>query len=158
MTGSKRTVCSLKPSFLAKNVDLWRSARASRGRRGLHGTLLAARRRTSCLLAVSQPHKQCYGASSSHPTSLLPAPEIDIFSQFGPSQEEFANRVLATRLHNNKARPELASTDRINQVLLWRARSATHANKPGPSLAHTATYRTAMTSISTSAPLGKAAT
>lgn len=105
---------NLRPPFLAKNVDLWQSARASRGRRGLHGTLLADRRRTSCLLAVSQPHKQCYGASPSHPASLLPAPEIDIFSQFGPSQEEFANRASATRLHNNKARPEPASPDRTN--------------------------------------------
>lgn len=42
-------------------------------------------------------------------------PEIDIFSQFGPSQEEFANRASATRLHNNKARPELASPDRITK-------------------------------------------
>ena len=110
------------------------------------------------LLTVLQPRKLRYGASPSHPAPLLPSPEIDIFSQFGPSQVEFANRASATRLHNNKARPELASPDRINQVLLWRARSAAHANKPGPSPAHTATYRTAMTSISTSAPLGKAAT
>ena len=42
-------------------------------------------------------------------------PEIDIFSQFGPSQKEFANRASAARLHNNKARPEPASPDRITK-------------------------------------------
>ena len=70
-----------RPS-LAKNVDLWQSARASRGCRGLHGAPLADRRRVSCLITVPQPRKLRYGASPSHPASLLPSPEIDIFSHF----------------------------------------------------------------------------
>ena len=87
-TMRKPNCFACRPS-LAKNVDLWQSARASRGRRGLHGTPLADWRRVSCLITASQPRKLRYGTSPSHPASLLSSPEIDIFSHFLLSTQYF---------------------------------------------------------------------